>query len=182
MRANLHLGRDDAFVLVHGGWVLGTLGKDLDAGAAAIERGVRLSPNSAQIVSQSGYMHTLLGDQEVALERFMIALQLSPSDPMAHRFLTGAGIASLLMGRFDAALAYCEEARRNYPKWGPTFRVLAAAYAHLGHVKKSAQALALYLALDPGITVSHLRGQLPYRNAEQAERLWEGLRKAGLSE
>jgi hypothetical protein len=34
----------------------------------------------------------------------------------------------------------------------------------------------------PGVTISHLRRQLPYRNAEQAERLWEGLRKAGLQE
>ena len=45
-----------------------------------------------------------------------------------------------------------------------------------------AEALARYLELDPGVTISHIRRQLPYRNAEQAERLWEGLRKAGLPE
>jgi len=65
---------------------------------------------------------------------------------------------------------------------GPTFRILAAAYAQLGHPEKAAEALARYVELHPNATISLLRHRLPYRNAEQAERLWEGLRKAGLPE
>jgi adenylate cyclase len=111
----------------------------------------------------------------------LAALRLSPSDPLAFRFLTCAGIASLLLGDFGAALGYCDEACRRL-EWGPAFRILAAAHAQLGHAEKASEALSRYLELDPGATVSHIRRQLPYRNAEQAERLWQGLRKAGLPE
>jgi adenylate cyclase len=59
---------------------------------------------------------------------------------------------------------------------------LTAGYAHLGQTAKAAEALTRYRELEPAASITHLRRQLPYRNAEQAERLWEGLRKAGLPE
>jgi tetratricopeptide (TPR) repeat protein len=180
-RAALDLGPDDPFVLSLSGFVVATLGGDVEAGAATIERAVNLSPNSAQIVYQSGYVLTFVGNQETALERFAKALRLSPVDPLSYRFNTGAGIASLLMGRYDDAVAFCEEARRSH-RWSPTFRILTAGYAHLGQTANAAEALTRYRELEPIASISHLRRQLPYRNAEQAERLWEGLRKAGLPE
>ena len=180
--AALDLGRDDPFVLSLSGWVVATLGGDVEAGAATIERAVNLSPNSAQIVYQSGFVSTLVGNQETALERFAKALRLSPVDPLSYRFNTGAGIASLLMGRYGDAVTFCEDARRNHGKWSPNFRIFAASYAHLGQAAKAAEALTRYRELEPIASISHLRRQLPYRNAEQAERLWEGLRKAGLPE
>jgi len=97
-------------------------------------------------------------------------------------FNTGAGIACLLMGRYDDAVAFCEKARRSHGKWGPTFRILSAGYAHLGQTQKASEALVRYRDLEPSASIAHLRRQLPYRNVEQAEQLWEGLRKAGLPE
>jgi predicted Zn-dependent protease len=88
----------------------------------------------------------------------------------------------LLLGDFAAAVGYCEEARRRQINFGPTFRILAAACAHLGRTEKASEALARYVEFDPSATVSHLQRQLPYRNKEQAEHLWQGLRKAGLPE
>jgi adenylate cyclase len=173
--------KDDAAILSMSGWVLASMAGDVETGAAVLERAVQLSPNSAQVLFQAGYVSTLAGEQQKALDRTLTALRLSPSDPMADRFLTGAGIASLLLGDFAAAVGYCEEARRRH-EWPPTFRILAAAHAQLGHSEKAAEALARYVELHPNATISHLRHRLPYRNAEQAGRLWEGLRKAGLPE
>jgi adenylate cyclase len=181
-RRALDNSKDDPRCLSVSGWVLATMAGDVETGAAVIERAVQLSPHSAQIVDVSGYVSKLTGKQQKALDRSLAALRLSPSDPLAFRFLTCAGIASLLLGDFGAAVGYCEEAHRRQGKWGPTFRILAAARAQLGHTEKASEALARYLELDPGATISHIRRQLPYRNAEQAERLWEGLRKAGLPE
>jgi len=59
---------------------------------------------------------------------------------------------------------------------------LAAAYAQLGQDENAKAALASLLKLEPRVTVSHLRSFLPYQNREQAERLWTGLRKAGMPE
>ncbi len=180
-RKALDNSKDDPWILSMSGWVLATTAGDVETGAALVERAVQLSPYSTQVQFFSGYVLTLSGDQQKALDRMLAALRLSPSDPLAYRFLTGAGIASLLLGDFEAAVGYCDEARRRQ-EWGPTFRILAAAHAQLGHTEKASEALARYLELDPGATISHIRRQLPYRNAEQAGRLWEGLRKAGLPE
>jgi adenylate cyclase len=180
-RRALNNSKDDPRTLSMSGWVLATMAGEVETGAAVIERAVQLSPNSAQVLDVSGYVSTLTGEQQRALDRSLAALRLSPSDPLAFRFLTCAGIASLLLGDFGAAVGYCDEACRRH-EWGPAFRILAAAHAQLGHTEKASGALARYLELDPGSTISHIRRQLPYRNAEQAERLWEGLRKAGLPE
>jgi adenylate cyclase len=181
-RAALAADPDDPIVLSQAPFVLATLGRDLDAGIAAIERGVRLYPNVPQMLSQSGYVLTLVGDQETALERFKAALRLNPNNPLAYRVLTGASIACTLMGRFEDAVTFGEEARRQHGKWSVTFRLLTAAYAHLGKPEKAATALAQYRELAPSATISRLKGQLSYRNLDQAERLWSGLRKAGLPE
>src|SRR5262245_20031066 len=181
-RAAIAADPDDPIVISQAPFVLAALGRDLDAGVAAIERGVRLYPNVPQILSESGYILTLVGDQETALERFKAALRLHPNDFLAYRILTGASIACTLMGRFDNAVTFGEEARRQHGEWSVTFRLLTAAYAHLGQPEKAATALARYRELAPGSTISRLKSQLPYRNLEQAERLWSGLRKAGLPE
>jgi hypothetical protein len=87
----------------------------------------------------------------------------------------------LPIGRHDEAVAFCEEARRSHGNWGPAFRILAALRAS-GADRKSRRGPGAYREREPGASVAYLRRQLPYRNAEQAERLWKGLRKAGLPE
>ncbi len=181
-RAALNVDTDDPRVLSDAGWVLATLGRDVETGAAAIDRAVLLSPNSALVLSRSGYVLTLVGDQETSLRRSMAAVRLGPSDSTVYRFLTGAAIACILMGRHGDAVLHTEQAHRKNEKFGPTHRILAAAYSQLGQTEISAEALLRYLELDPSITISHLQRQLPYQNAEQAEHIWGGLRKAGLPE
>ena len=128
------------------------------------------------------YERYRLGYPDRLIRRVIALAGLSPGDPVSYRFNTGAGIACLLMGRYDDAVAFCEKARRSHGKWGPTFRILAAGYAHLGQTQKASEALVRYRELEPSASIAHLHRQLPYRNVEQAERLWEGLRKAGLQD
>ncbi len=181
-RAALDADPDDPFVLCNAGWVLVTLGRDFENGVAAIDKAVDLTPNSAATLGQSGYVMTLVGDQELALERSLAAMRISPTDPQIHRSICGAAIACLLSGRYEKAVSYGEQARRLYTKWGVTFRVLAAAYAQLGRLEEARGALESMLKLNPSTTIALLRKALPYQNIEQSERLWDGLRKAGLPE
>lgn len=181
-RAGLHADPADPFVLGNCGWVLVTLGNDFENGVTAINKAVEISPNSAPVLSQSGFVMTLVGDQETALEHCLKAVRISPSDPQAHRHLTGAAIACTLMGRYEDAVTYGEEARRHYANWAVTFRILAAAYAQLGRDDQAREALARMLEFDPAATITQFKKALPYQNLDQAERLWDGLRKAGLPE
>ena len=179
-RAALEADIDDPTALANAGWVLAALAHDLDAGVAALDRAIKLGPNSAYVQSLGGWVMSYVGDQKMALERLNEALRLGPSDPLAYRFLTGAARANILIGQYEDAVSLGENARRMYTKWGPIFLTLAAAYAQLGRLDKATEALSRLLELEPSATISHYRERLPYKDPEQAERLWEGLRKAGL--
>jgi adenylate cyclase len=172
----------DAVVLSLVGFVFASMGRDVGSGVAVVERAVALSPNSAQALNQAGYVLMFAGDQERALKFYKEAVRLSPSDPLTYRALTGACAACVLAGRYAEATAYGEEARRLYAGWPATFRFLAAAYAQLGNSEKAAEVMAALRRIDPTVTISQMRSYQPYQNAEQAERMWEGLRKAGIPE
>jgi adenylate cyclase len=173
---------DDPQAIANAGWVIGTLGRDLDAGLTALEEALQISPNSGFVLSISGFLMTLAGDQDKALEQSLAAVRVSPTDPLVYRHYSCAGIACILSGRFEDAIAYCERARRHSGQWPVTFRVLAAAHAQLGHLDEAKEALARMLEISPSTTISLLKKALPYRNTQQAELLWDGLRRAGLQE
>jgi hypothetical protein len=143
---------------------------------------MEMSPNSTTVMQHLAWTLTFTGDQDRAVGYFEVAIRLGVSDPLNYRALTGAAAASVLAGRFADAIAFGERARRIYAGWGPTHRFLAAAYAQTGDTAKAAGALAHLHKLEPAVTISHLQSFLPYQNQQQAERLWEGLRKAGMPE
>lgn len=175
-------GADDPFVLALGGFLLASMGRDVEAGVSAALRATELSPNSSTVLQHAGWALTFTGDQDRAIRNLEVAIWLSKSDPLVYRALTGAAAASVLAGRFADAVAFGEEARRRYAGWGPTHRFLAAAYAQLGETAKAAEALSSLFKFEHSVTVSHLQSFLPYQNREQAERLWTGLRRAGMAE
>jgi len=181
-RAAIDCGDGYPVVLALGGFLLASMGRDVEKGVSAINRAVEMSPNSAVVLQHAGWTLTFTGDQDRALLYLKAAIRLSPSDPLTYRALTGAAAASVLAGRFEDAATFGEEARRIFAGWGPTFRFLAAAYAQLGETQKATEALTELFRLEPSVTVSHLQSFLPYQNREQAERLWNGLLKAGMPE
>lgn len=183
-RAAVDFGTDDPPVLALGAFLLAAAGRDRDMEIStfAANRAIELNPNSALVLQHVAWTLTLTGEQDRALGYFRTAIRLGSSDPLIYRKLTGAAAASILAGRFADAIEFGERARRNFAGWGPTHRFLAAAYAQVGDTKKAAEALAQLQKLEPGVTISHLQSFLPYQNQKQAERLWEGLRKAGMPE
>jgi adenylate cyclase len=180
-RAAVDYCTDDPSVLALGGFLLAA-GGDVDVGAAAGNRAVGLSPNSPLVLQNVAWTLTFAGEQDRALGYFSKAIRLEFANPRIYRALTGAAAACVLAGRFTEAIEFGERARRDFAGWGPTHRFLAAAYAQTGDTKKAAEALVHLNKLEPAVTISHLRSFLPYQNQEQAERLWEGLRKAGMPE
>jgi tetratricopeptide (TPR) repeat protein len=181
-RAAVDYGADDPFALALGGFLLAALGREIEAGVSAANRAMEMSPNSTTVMQHLAWTLTFTGDQDRAVGYFEVAIRLGVSDPLNYRALTGAAAASVLAGRFATAIAFGERARRIYAGWGPTHRFLAAAYAQTGDTAKAAGALAHLHKLEPAVTISHLQSFLPYQNQQQAERLWEGLRKAGMPE
>ena len=91
------------------------------------------------------------------------------------------------LGSWEQAVAWFRraiEANRNYPH--AYFR-LVAALAQLGRLDEAHAAVKAGLALDPAFTISRARAAWTARSDDptylaQLERIFEGMRKAGLPE
>jgi adenylate cyclase len=106
-------------------------------------------------------------------------MRMSPLDPLQYRVLAGMGLAFIELGRFDEAIVAGKKALRQNPSFGPTYRCLASAFAHLERDAEAREAAARVLEFDPGFTVSAL---IARGGTSNLKLLLEGLRKAGLPE
>ena len=179
-RRAVDLADDDAIALSTGGFALAFLGGDLDEGDAFVGRALRLSPNLASVVTSSGWVKVLLGDQETAIKHFTQSMRLSPLDPLILH--SGVAFAHLLAGRAEEAATWAEKAFRERPKCFVTSGVYAAAAALCGHLGNAHQAMARVRETDPTLRVSNLRNLEPLRRPEQFAIWADGMRKAGLPE
>ena len=80
----IELGKDDAIALAASGWALAYVVRDLELGAALIDRALVLNSNLAEAWYCGGWVKNLLGEPEPAIERFTRAMRLSPLDPRVH--------------------------------------------------------------------------------------------------
>jgi TolB-like protein len=74
----VELGKDDAFALTAGGHALAYVVRDLEVGAALIDRALVVNSNLAVAWSSGGWVKTWLGEPEAAIECFARAMRLSP--------------------------------------------------------------------------------------------------------
>jgi Flp pilus assembly protein TadD len=130
----------------------------------------------------SGWANNFAGDLDEALTSFQRAQRLSPSDPGAFFFVTGAAMSHLLSGRYAEAAEVAARSAATYADWDTTYWVLAPAYVHLDHIDRARAAVAKLLLLTPGATVSRYRTLLPFRDERRLAIVLDGLHKAGLPE
>jgi TolB-like protein len=179
----VELGRDDAFALAAGGWALAYVVRDLEVGAALIDRALVLNSNFAQAWSYGGWAKNCLGEPERAIERFARAMRLSPLDPFVPAMRAGTAFAHFFLGRYDEAASWAARALRDNPDFQPGLHIAAASNAMAGRPEQAHKAMARLRQLNPALRVSTLKDMRgPYRRAEDLSRYEEGLRQAGLPE
>jgi TolB-like protein len=83
-RRAVAVGKDDPTALWSGGLSLAYMGKEVEAGAAYIDRALILNPNSAASWNASGWVRTYLGESVSAIEHFERAMRLNPLDPLTY--------------------------------------------------------------------------------------------------
>jgi TolB-like protein/class 3 adenylate cyclase/Flp pilus assembly protein TadD len=152
---------------------------------AECERALALDRNLAAAHARIGAAKFFLGRAEETESHVNEALRLSPRDTFAHLWMHVAGLAKLLMGACEDAVALLSrsiELNRNYPQ---AHFYLAAALAHLGRLEEARSAVQAGLALSPGFTIRRFRAGAQSDNPTflaQRERVYEGLHKAGVPE
>jgi TolB-like protein/class 3 adenylate cyclase/Tfp pilus assembly protein PilF len=179
----VELGKDDAIALATSGWALVYVVRDVDAGAAFIDRALVLNPNLAVAWFYGGWVKTWLGEPDAGLERLARALRLSPLDPFMSGIQQGAAHAHMFAGRYDDASRWAAMSLRDAPDYQPGLRISAASNALAGRLEQAQKMVVRMQHLNPSLRVSTLREVVgPYRRAEDLARYEEGLRKAGLPE
>jgi len=182
VRQAMALGGADALALTAAGTVLAYVVRDLDAGAAYIDRALLLNANLAFAWFWGGYVKLWLGEPDAAINRFERAMRLSPLDPRMPRVQAAIADAHFHAGRYDEASSWATIAIREVP-YHNGLRILAASNALAGRQEQARLAMARLRQLDPELRVSNLGNvQGPYRRPEDVARYEDAMRRAGLPE
>jgi len=182
-RRAVALGKDDPTALWSGGLSLAYLAKEVEAGAAYIDRALVLNPNLAASWNASGWVRMYLGEYASAIEHFERAMRLSPLDPLTYFASTGMAFAHAFAGHYDEAISWATKALHEQPNWVTALRVAATANALSDRMVEARAAMACLREVDPALRLGNLdRVAPPLRRAEDRVRFIESLRKAGLPE
>jgi TolB-like protein len=136
-------------------------------------RALALNPSFARGWNVSGTLRLWAGQPDLAIEHVETSLRLSPRERMGTP-LYNIGVAYFSKRRFDEAAAKLVLSIQADPGFPPSYRVLAACYAHMGRLDEARAIVARLRAIMPQIVPS----VLPWRNPEDRELLLSGLRLA----
>ncbi len=181
-RLAVELGKDDAVALTRGGHALAHLAGDLDGGIALVDKALVLNPNLAAAWFLGGFLRTVRGDPDAAIEFFTRAMRFSPLDPEMFRMQAGMALSHLFAGRFDAASSWAEQSFREAPTFLAVVAIIAASHAIAGRTEQARTAVEHLRKLDPTFRISGLEGWIPIRRPEHLAQFTTGLRMAGLPE
>ena len=179
----VQLGKDDATVLSFAGYALAHVVRDLDDGAAFLDRALLINPNLASGWASNGWVKVWLGKPDRAIESFAHAMRLSPMDPTLYSMQHGMAHAHFYAGRYEEALTWAKMALRELPDGYAALRIGAASCALAGRDEEAKRLMARLLEIDPALRVANLQNVLgPYRHPEHPAKYGDALRRAGLPE
>jgi TolB-like protein/class 3 adenylate cyclase len=172
-REALLVGENDPGVLANAAFVLGYFGEDVSAMIGLIDRALALNPSFARGWYVSGILRLWVGQPDLAIEHAGTSLRLSPREPVGTP-LSLMGGAYFFKRQFDEAASKVLLAIQDDPGFPPSYRVLAACYAHMGRLDEARAIVAQLRTITPLVVPNFL----PWRNPEHRELLLSGLRLA----
>jgi TolB-like protein/cytochrome c-type biogenesis protein CcmH/NrfG len=156
-----------------------------DRALREFELAIAIDRNLAIAHAYSGQMKFYLGRFAETEPHVAEALRLSPRDPLLFHWRYFVGSADLCLGRTVRAITALRHSVELNAQWPFSHFVLASALALGGLLAEAADRVAAGLRLAPQFTIARLRAQSVGANPiylGQRERLYEGLRRAGLPE
>jgi tetratricopeptide (TPR) repeat protein len=149
-----------------------------DEARTVFERAMQLNPNLMD--GRFGLMLAHDGRAAEAIRFLDRAMRQDPFPPAIY--LSYLGNSYYLAGDYEAARRTLIAAAESLPDYRPISTWLAAAAAQSGHADEARAAAAKILGTRPNFTIAAVLEHIRLGNRRDAERLVEGLRKAGLPE
>ena len=174
-RLALEAGENDPGILANAAAVLAQFGEDIGAMIGLVDRALAINPSYARGWYLSGLLRLFAGQPDLAIEHVETSLRLSPHE----RWGTGQplsliGNAYFVKRQFDEAASKLLLAIQDHPGFPPSYRALAACYAHMGRLDEAREIVAQLRAITPLVVPSDVQ----FRNPEHRELLLSGLRLA----
>jgi adenylate cyclase len=152
--------------------------KDYERWAAEADRALTLNPSYALALNVRGILHIYAGEPARAIPYIEQAIRLDPAQQLYRHFL---GTAYFVAGNDETAVAVLKDRIAHVPSADLSRAFLAAALGHLGRLDEARRVWAELMAINPRYSYREHIGRLPFRNAADADRFVDGLRKAGLA-
>jgi adenylate cyclase len=163
---------------VHGimGMIAGMRG-DTERSRMAVDRALTLNPNNAQALNTRGAAAIFRGEPAAGIPDLERAVRIDPAGTIYLHFL---GLAHLMLGHYQTAAAHFRERILLAPETDLSRVMLASALGHLGSTEEARRIWKEMKAINPQYDLEYHVGRLPFRQKEDAQRIRDGLRKAGL--
>jgi adenylate cyclase len=158
--------------------VAATFNGDLDRARSEIGIALSLNPNLAMAYNIAGSIRMYAGQPLEAIPMIERAMRL---DPAANtQYLHFLGMANLLAGKYETAVALFKQRIVLVPGTDFSRSALASALGHLGEVDEARRVWRELKEINPKYSFSEHLSRLPFKREEDARRLADGLKKAGL--
>ncbi len=177
----LTLGADDAQALAIGAFVLGITTHDYDAAIMALDRALKINPNSALALGFSSLVHMFSERYERASDHATRALRLSPFDPLNYHPYLALSWTCFFTGRPAEAATYAALALEANPGFSVLHATVAAVQAELGRSDAARAAATRLLEVAPEWTISGFV-RMEAMRPELMDKFASALRKTGLPE
>jgi TolB-like protein len=172
-RRALEVGENDPRILVHAALVLAYLGEDIEAMIGLVDRALGLNPSFARGWYVSGLLRVWAGQPDLTIQHIETSLRLSPRERVGSTLST-MGMAYFFKHQFEEAASKLVLAIQDHPGFPPSYRTLAACYAHMGRLEQARAIITRLRAIAP----LHVSSDLPFRKPEDRELFMSGLRLA----
>jgi len=170
--------RADPRVLAIAGTAMSLL--DDESAGRVIAKALAIDGSSAFAWGRSGWIDVYRGHDDAAIERFMIALELAPSDELSFNHLYGIGVAHFNAGRFREAALWQQRALDEHPQLAWMHRTLCPAYMYAGARDEAADSARRLMDGYPELTLAKVTDGLPPLPRSSRERVVGALHDVGL--
>jgi tetratricopeptide (TPR) repeat protein len=169
----------DPTVLAVAGTAL-TLLRDLNAAEQVIGKALAIDAGSAWAWGRSGWIEAYKGNDEAAIEKFTIALELAPTDPLAFNNMVGMGSSHFNAGRYREAARWKARALIEHPSSAWIHRTLCAAHAFGDARDEARMSMDALRATYPDLTLAKVLDGFPPLPATYRDRVGEAMHDLGM--
>ena len=156
---------------------------------AEAQRALALNPSFLPAYLSLWTANWTAGRTEKAIEYADAALLYKSTDSLAYAFLNDKGIGLFTLSRYGEATEFFKRSIAAYPQYALAYMNLTASLALSGHDAEARETLRRHpagtLPLDIPKTIAQFKARQPYDAPSWRsyyDRLYEGLRKAGLAD